>query len=274
MSFEHVLAVRSVLSLVSRRAAGLTILALAALISRPAGADPAYIYAIHDPGGESNMSSAKGWIVWTEAIGISGSGGANYSSWSSQGYGVIVRLNNGYGSSGTLPFQSQYGQFAARCANFIQNSSGVDYWIIGNETNLPREWPGNVDGNPATGEPITVARYVDCYNQCWTAIKNAVPSASAKALRPSSARAATAGLLRLASDARHAATAGHRLVRHHFGIALHDEAHRAEDALCLLAVEGAVGGLAGGAPRARDLELHPALGTAKVVDRHRFLLRK
>lgn len=142
-----------------------------------AGAEPAYIYGIHDPGGESNMSSAKGWIVWTEAIGISGSGGVNYSSWSSQGYGVIVRLNNGYGSSGTIPYQSQYAQFASRCANFVQNSSGVDYWIIGNETNLPREWPGNNNGDPNTGEPITVARYVSCYTQCYNAIKAVAPGA-------------------------------------------------------------------------------------------------
>ncbi len=149
----------------------------AAALSSSAAADPAYIYGIHDPGGEGNMGSNKGWIVWTEAIGTSGSGGVNYSSWSNAGYGVIVRLNNGYGSAGTIPHDSQYAAFASRCANFVQNSSGVDYWIIGNETNLPREWPGNVDGNPATGQPITVARYVNCYNQCYNAIKAVAPAA-------------------------------------------------------------------------------------------------
>jgi hypothetical protein len=40
-------------------------------------------------------------------------------------------------------------------ANFIQNSPGADIWIVGNETNLPREWPGNVQGDANTGEAIT-----------------------------------------------------------------------------------------------------------------------
>jgi len=127
--------------------AGALVTAVLLLGVEMTAAEPAYIYGMHDPGGEWMMGNNKGWIVWTEAIGTSGSGGANYSSWSNQGYGVIVRLNNGYGSSGTLPYDSQYAAFASRCANFIQNSSGVDYWIIGNECNLPREWPGNVNGD-------------------------------------------------------------------------------------------------------------------------------
>ncbi|MDM8007429.1 MAG: DUF5010 C-terminal domain-containing protein [Phycisphaerae bacterium] len=142
-------------------------------------ADPAYIYGLHDNGGEGYMGSNKGWIVFTEAIGHNpyDTSGRDYTSWSNQGYGVIVRLNNGYGSDGTLPYQAYYQDFATRCANYVSHSSGVLYWIIGNETNLPREWPGNNNGDPNTGEPITVARYVDCYNRCYTAIKNAVPGA-------------------------------------------------------------------------------------------------
>ena len=138
-----------------------------------------YIYGIHDPGGEYLMGSNKGWIVFTRAIGSNPNdfGGENFSSYSNNGYGVIVRINNGYGSSGTLPVQSQYGNWATRAKNYIAASSGVDYWIIANEPNLPREWPGNNHGDPATGEPITVARYISAYNQTWTAVKGAVPSA-------------------------------------------------------------------------------------------------
>lgn len=144
-------------------------------------AESDYIYAIHDNGGEQNMADmgTKGWIVFTEAIGSNPNdySGKNYTQWSNQGYGVIVRLNNGYGYDGTLPYDSQYANFAQRCANYVAASPGVDYWIIGNETNLPREWPGNINGDPNTGQPITVSRYVSCYNQCWTKIKQVVPSA-------------------------------------------------------------------------------------------------
>lgn len=160
-----------------------TTLSLLTLLSLVCGSaavsDPEYIYGIHDPGGESHMSSAKGWIVFTEAIGSNPGdmSGRDYTQWTNQGYGTIVRLNYGYGSSGTLPPQSQYANFAQRCANYIQHSPGNKYWIIGNETNLPREWPGNNNGDPNSGEPITAARYISCYNQVYTAVKAVVPAA-------------------------------------------------------------------------------------------------
>ena len=141
----------------------------------PVSADPNYIYAMHDPGGEVDMNAmgTKGWIVFTVGIGHNPNdySGTDYSSYTNNGYGVIVRLNNGYDSDGTLPYQSEYQNFAQRCANYVANSPGCHIWIIGNETNLPREWPGNVGGDPNTGEAITVARYVDCYNRCYNAIK-------------------------------------------------------------------------------------------------------
>lgn len=136
-----------------------------------------FIYGLHDAGGESHMGANKGWIVWTQAIGTSGSGGDDYSHHSNQGYGVIVRLNHGYESSGTLPVEAQYDQFAARCADYVASSHGVDYWIIGNECNLPREWPQNINGDPNTGEAITATRYVKCYNKCYAAIKAKSPNA-------------------------------------------------------------------------------------------------
>lgn len=155
----------------------LVVLACAA----PVVADPSYIYGFHDPGGEYLMANknARGWIVFTTEIGSDPNNysGTDYSAYSNAGYGVIVRLNNGYGSAGTIPYESQYDNFAQRCENYVAASPGVTYWIIGNETNLPREWPGNNNGDASTGEAITVARYVSCYNKCWTKIRESSPSA-------------------------------------------------------------------------------------------------
>lgn len=130
---------------------------------------PPWIFGMHDPGAEGEMEARgrRGWIVFTEAIGSNPDdhGGKDFRPWSDRGHGVIVRLNNGYEGAGNLPYESQYGNFARRVANYIENSPGADIWIIGNETNLPREWPGNVDGDPNTGEAITPQRYVNCYNR-------------------------------------------------------------------------------------------------------------
>jgi hypothetical protein len=136
---------------------------------------PEWIFGIHDPGGEEEIE-AKGkraWIVFTEEIGHNpdDQSGKDYRSWSNRGHGVIVRLNNGYGGAGTIPFEVEYNDFAVRVANFIQNSHGADIWIIGNETNLPREWPGNSGGDPNSGEAITVARYVSCYSTVWNELQ-------------------------------------------------------------------------------------------------------
>ena len=79
---------------------------------------PEWIFGIHDPGGEGEIEvkGKRGWIVFTEAIGYNPNdhGGRDYQPWSSRGHGVIVRLNNGYGGSGNLPYESHYPDFAVR----------------------------------------------------------------------------------------------------------------------------------------------------------------
>ena len=81
----------------------------------------------------------------------------------------IVRLNNGYGSAGSIPFAAQYDAFAQQCAVFIAGSQGAQIWVIGNETNSGWERPGNSDGNG--GEVITTAQYAQCFVKCRAAIK-------------------------------------------------------------------------------------------------------
>ena len=41
------------------------------------------------------------------------------------GFGVIVRLNNGYMPNGTIPHSTEYQRFAQRCANFVRSSGGA-----------------------------------------------------------------------------------------------------------------------------------------------------
>lgn len=138
-------------------------------------AEPSWIFGIHDYSGYAKIEAAnkRGWIVLTVEVGHNPTdlSGDDYRYLSDRGHGVIVRINNGYGSDGTLPYQTNYPDFATRCANYVAATQGVDVFIIGNETNLPREWPGNDNGDPNTGEAITVAKYIDCYTRCYNAIK-------------------------------------------------------------------------------------------------------
>lgn len=104
-----------------------------------------YIFGIHDVGGEEYLRAAErtGWIVFSEVLGHDPHdlSGKDYSSYSLQGFGVIVRLNNGYYPQGTLPPSSEYANFARRCANFVAASQGCSHWIIGNEMNYVAERP-------------------------------------------------------------------------------------------------------------------------------------
>lgn len=147
--------------------------------------DSSYLYGLHDPGGEKVMLDldVPGWVLFTEGIGYNpqDTQGADYSGYSNQGLGVMVRLNAGYAGTGTLPFEQYYSDFARRCANFVKASAGARIWIVGNETNHPIEWPGALwDWNaqppkPVSpdkrGEPITPERYARCYKLVRSAIK-------------------------------------------------------------------------------------------------------
>ncbi|MCP4199650.1 MAG: hypothetical protein GY762_21100 [Proteobacteria bacterium] len=146
--------------------------------------DSEYLYGFHDPGGEHVMlgEGIPGWVLFTTGIGHdpNNHSGASYSQYANQGLGVMVRLNNGYGNSGTIPYQYQYDEFASRCANFVRSSSGCRVWIVGNEMNHPIERPGadwNWNASPphpssesSRGEVITPQRYASCYKKVRQAI--------------------------------------------------------------------------------------------------------
>lgn len=131
------------------------------------------LWGMHDKGGEHLMvegatSAHKGWVLVTEEIGSSPHfhTGGNYHHLTSQGLHVIVRLNYGYGTKGTIPPSRLYGDFAVRCANFVKASVGCHRWIIGNEPNLAWERPGGPGG-----EKITPELYAKCFLLCRDAIR-------------------------------------------------------------------------------------------------------
>ena len=130
-----------------------------------------YIHAIHDPGGAELDADRPGWRVFTEAIGCDPNdhGGGDYSWWADRGYGVIVRLNNGYAPHGTIPATHQCLDFAKRCGNYVAASRGCHIWIVGNEPNHSQERPG--------GQVITPTVYATTCWECYTAIHAAQPDA-------------------------------------------------------------------------------------------------
>jgi LysM repeat protein len=136
------------------------------------GKEPQYIFGMHDRGGESDMAATgkKAWVLISEETGHNPThtGGTDYSALSRDGFGVIVRLNNGYEPRGTLPKSAHYEDFATRCANWVAGSSGCHIWIIGNEMNYSIEWPKE-DGNPET---ITPTRYAKCFKLCRDKIRS------------------------------------------------------------------------------------------------------
>ncbi len=165
----------------------------------PVGVSP-YIFGIHavalhnDPATKSDIRrlydgiNKKGWILFTEQVGHD----PNVSfppqyrewlcEWADQGYGVIVRLNNGYEGGGTLPESKYYDGFATACARFAEQCLKRDLppdrytWtiVIANEQNNPREHPGG-EHNPL--ERITPELYAQAFNKTYARIKAVLPNA-------------------------------------------------------------------------------------------------
>ncbi|MGI6367439.1 MAG: LysM peptidoglycan-binding domain-containing protein [Anaerolineae bacterium] len=136
----------------------------------PTKGESPYIFGIHDRAGAQLMAEGgrRGWVLSSHVL------GANRDDWGSEsfqdladaGFGVIARLNHGDGHNGTLPHSTLYGNFAVRCANFVERSAGCHIWVIGNEPNVA----GERAGGPENGERITPERYARAFAACRNAI--------------------------------------------------------------------------------------------------------
>ena len=116
---------------------------------------------MHDAGSWMDPIQAanrQGWVLITETVRENVTG-QNYSIHSSRGFGVIVRLNWGYGSDGTIPAHAQYPAMAANCKTWVSLSPGAKIWVIGNEMNHPDERPGG----PDNANKITPALYAETW---------------------------------------------------------------------------------------------------------------
>ena len=93
-------------------------------------------------------------------------GGPDYRWWRDNGIEVICRLDDG---EGTIPLPQFHDAFAQRCANVVEDSQGVEWFVVGNE------W-GNAVERPY-GRVITTADYISCYRKAWAAVKTVRPNA-------------------------------------------------------------------------------------------------
>lgn len=123
-----------------------------------------YLHGFHDQGGESLHNGKPGWTVITEEVGVNiNAQGKDYTWISSQGIGVLVRLNYSHGGQGTIPLPNQYREFAQAVASFARTSKGVWGFIIGNEPQVAWERP--------QGVVITAEQYAECFLLCLDSIK-------------------------------------------------------------------------------------------------------
>lgn len=117
----------------------------------------ANLIGIHDIEGIA-ITPQDSWILDTVALSENPAGKVYSSS-----FHWIVRVNYGYGSTGTIPLPDKDSIFISRLAQFVSVSSGCHRWIIGNEPNLAREWPNN--------QAIHPYRYAEFYQKCRDVIK-------------------------------------------------------------------------------------------------------
>jgi hypothetical protein len=147
-----------------------------------AAGESAWIFGIHAAGATTPTDfrhlfqgkNKTGWVLFTEVIGDNPNhgDGHDFTPWSSDGYGAIVRLNNGYEPTGTLPVRSKYADFAQACAAYVGNSRGCHIWIVANEQNNLREHPGGAE-NPT--EHISPEMYAEAFNLARQRIKAVQP---------------------------------------------------------------------------------------------------
>lgn len=117
------------------------------------------LLGLHDRQAAS-FSPIDTWILDTIALSES-----PISQAYNAGFHWITRVNWGYGSTGTIPLDpSQQVLFLERFTRYVKQSTNCTRWIIGNESNLSREWPDN--------KPIYPNLYAEFYMRCRDAIHN------------------------------------------------------------------------------------------------------
>jgi hypothetical protein len=156
-------------------------LALALLLATAARAgDNPLIYGVHDAACFPALQGKIGWVVESVTV----QGGDDPLGYlrpiAAAGVTLIVRVNNGYGTDGTIPLvgagktYGNDGDFANAVADMARKSPHVTHWIVGNEPNLDAEWPRDASG---TRVPLSVETYFACYSACYDAIKAVRPDA-------------------------------------------------------------------------------------------------
>lgn len=121
---------------------------------------------IHDREG-ARIVPPGGWCVDTVAL-VDKPLGTDYPALNPD-INWIVRLNWGYGSTGTIPDVHDHGTMATRAAWYVNESRGCHRWIIGNEPNHSQEWPG--------GRMISPGEYARCFVLVREAIRRVQPHA-------------------------------------------------------------------------------------------------
>jgi len=140
---------------------------------------PPSIYGIHDHDSgvteflDAHLSNHRGWVTATIEVGDDPNPGGNFSEITGRGHEVIVRLNYGYNCRGSIPPSWKWDSYATALGNYAANTPTARMFIIGNETNLPIEWPLSEDPNAR----ITPAQYADFFKKAYTAIKARRPDA-------------------------------------------------------------------------------------------------
>lgn len=122
------------------------------------------LVGLHDFAGKA-LAPVGTWLL--DTIAISENPQPHRYQDEAPGREIIGRLNHGYGDAGTLPLNAGVPEFVAKVAAHVAGSSGCRRWVIGNETNLPREWPKMQDGGY---QPISPLKYANIYKLCRNAI--------------------------------------------------------------------------------------------------------
>jgi hypothetical protein len=103
------------------------------------------LYGVHDRQGRRILPPG-GWCLDTMSL-SDNAAPTDYAALRAD-INWLVRVNWGYGSTGTIPLPKDDNLFMERLAHYVHNSRGVHAWIIGNEPNHEQERPDGVQITP------------------------------------------------------------------------------------------------------------------------------